>query len=119
MKHLFEVIVSVGILLILTVFLNPTHLLMPDTVNTMLMLGLIIGFLGFMGLVWRERGGDEREAAHIQKSGRISFFVGASVLVLGVVMQATKHEVDPWLIYALAVMVLTKLITRIFQSIRN
>ncbi len=119
MKIGIEVIIGIVLLGILGIFLNPTHLLMPDSVNMLLILGLIIGFLGFIGLVWREHASDEREAIHIGKAGRFSFFSGAAVLVIGIVIQAMQHDIDPWLLYALSVMVLAKLISRTFHNLRN
>ncbi len=119
MKMGIEIVIGIIVLGILGIFLNPTHLLMPDSVNMMLILGLILGFLGFIGLVWREQASDERDEVHIQKSGRVSFFVGMSVLVIGIVVQALKHDIDPWLLYALSAMVLTKLISRSFHNFRN
>lgn len=119
MKIHMEIIIGVMVLAILGIFLNPTHLLMPDSVNMMLILGLILGFLSFIGLVWREHASDEREMAHIGKAGRLSFFSGAAVLVIGIATQAVHHEIDPWLLYALSVMVLAKLISRAFHNLRN
>ncbi len=119
MKINTEVVIGLTLLGILGIFLNPTHLLMPDSVNMMLILGLILGFLGFVGLVWREHASDEREVVHIGKAGRLSFFSGATVLVIGIVTQAMQHEIDPWLLYALSVMVLAKLISRTFHNLRN
>lgn len=114
-----ESIISLLILGILILFLNPTHLLMPDTINSMLILGLIISFLVFVGSVWREKAKDEREALHIQKAGRISFLVGSAILVVGIISQAQKHNIDPWLIYTLSAMVLTKTIARIWHKLKN
>ncbi len=114
-----ELIIGLIVLGILGVFLNPTHLLMPDSVNMMLIVGLILGFLAFISLFWREQANDERDTAHMQKAGRVSFFVGATILVVGIAFQALKHEIDPWLLYALAGMVLTKLSSRTFHSLRN
>lgn len=119
MKIGIEIIIGIIVLGILGIFLNPTHLLMPDSVNMMLILGLILGFLGFIGLFWREHASDERDTVHMQKAGRLSFFVGATILVVGIVIQALHHEIDPWLLYALSGMVLTKLISRAFHSFRN
>lgn len=119
MKSAVEIIIGIVVLGILGIFLNPTNLLMPDSVNLMLILGLILGFLAFVGLFWKEQTGDERETMHMQKSGRISFFVGATILVIGVVIQTLDHNIDPWLLYALSGMVLTKLITRSFHSLNN
>lgn len=114
-----EILIGVIVVGILGVFLNPTHLLMPDSLNLMLILGLILGFLSFVALFWREQGSDERDTVHIQKSGRISFFAGAAILVVGIVFQALQHNIDPWLLYALAGMILTKLVSRVFHKLRN
>lgn len=119
MKLSIEIVISLIILIILGVFLNPTHLLMPDSVSMLLIMALIVGFLSFVGLIWREQPKDERDLAHIQKSGRVSFLMGATILVVGIVLQAVRHDVDPWLIYALSAMVLTKLLTRMFHHFTN
>ncbi|MFZ5438004.1 MAG: hypothetical protein ACOZAK_03045 [Patescibacteria group bacterium] len=119
MKIKLEFIVSLIILFILATFLNAKDLLMPNSTNMMLIVGLIIGFLAFVGLVWKEKAVDERDDVHILKSGRISFFVGAFILVVGIANQALMHDIDPWLIYSLASMVLVKLISRIFHYFRN
>jgi len=119
MKITAEILIGLVVLGILGIFLNPTHLLMPDSINVLLILGLILGFLAFIGLVWREQSSDEREAVHIQKAGRFSFFIGAIILVTGIVFQALRHEIDPWLLYALSGMVLSKLASRFFHNLRN
>lgn len=119
MKLYIEITIGLLVLAILGIFLNPTNLLMPDSLTLMLILGLILGFLGFTGLIWREQASDEREATHIEKAGRYSFFSGAAILVVGIVVQAMKHAIDPWLLYALSVMVLTKLITRTVHKLHG
>lgn len=119
MNSFFEIVLGIVILGVLVMFLNPTHLLMPDSVNTALMLGLVVTFLVFVGLVWREKAGDEREVAHIQKAGRVSFLTGATILVTGIVVQAGRHEVDAWLVLALSGMVLAKLVSRIYHNLKN
>jgi cobalamin synthase len=119
MNTIIELGLGGVILLILAIFLNPTHLLMPDSVNAMLVLGFIITFLVFVGMVWKEKAGDERESFHIYKAGRLSFLVGVSILVLGIVVQASMHEVDPWLVFGLAGMVLAKLLSRVYHNFKN
>lgn len=119
MKTTAEVIVSLIILVVLGVFLTPNHLLMPNTINAMLLLSLVIAFLVFIGFIWRERSEDERDLVHIYKSGRISFFVGSSILVLGIIVQALQHDIDIWLLLGLFAMVLTKIISRTFHHFQN
>lgn len=119
MKLVIEVIIVVALLGIAFILFNPTHLLMPDSVSTVLMLGFIVSFLVFLGIIWKEYSKDEREALHIQKSGRVAFFIGTTILVIGIIVQATKHDIDPWLLLALSGMVLTKLISRIYHNFKN
>lgn len=114
-----ESIISILILGILILFLNPTHLLMPESVNSMLMIGLIIAFLVFVGLIWKEKPSDERELTHIQKAGRFSFLTGCAILVVGIIIEAAKHKIDPWLLLALSGMILTKLIARLYYNVKN
>lgn len=119
MNIFIESFLGLVILLILVVFLNPTHLLMPDSLHTLLLLGFIVVFLAFLGVVWKEKARDEREATHIQKSGRMSFFVGTALLVAGILAQAIRHDVDVWLMIALAGTVLTKILSRLYHSFRE
>ena len=119
MKITGEIIVGALILIILAIFLNHSYLLMPSTAHNLLMVGLIMVFLVFVGLVWREQSSDERDLIHIQKSGRLSFFIGAAILVIGIIFQSATHDIDPWLLYSLFGMVLTKIISRVFHKFRN
>lgn len=119
MKLVIEVIVVIVLLGIAFILFNPTHLLMPDSVSTLLMLALIVAFLLFLAIIWRENAKDERESHHIHKSGRIAYFIGTTILVIGIIAQATRHDIDPWLLLALAGMVITKLASRIYQNFRN
>lgn len=119
MKTFFEAILIVIISAILILFLNPTHLLMPNTAKMMLMLGLIVMFLIFVGIFWKEKADDERDALHMHKSGRLSFFVGITILIAGIIVQASMYEVDPWLLLTFSGMVLTKLLSRIYHRFKN
>jgi hypothetical protein len=40
------------------------------------------------------------------------------VLVLGIIFQALKHEVDPWLVLAICAMTLSKIISRIYSRFK-
>lgn len=119
MKTTLEILTGIVVLIILVCFLNPTKLLMPDSLIMMLMIALVLFFLVLIGLVWQEVPADERDLVHINKSGRYAFICGSIILVLGVSVQALNHNIDPWLIYALATMVLIKIISRFLHRIRN
>lgn len=114
-----ELVLSVILLLILSMLMNPTHILMPMSVSMVLVVALIIGFLSFVGLVWQEVAHDEREALHMSRAGRWSFLAGGSIVVIGIAWQTLHHDIDPWLLYALSAMVLIKLIARWLQDRQN
>ena len=121
MKEKFSSEISVSILLvvILLTFIMPTKLLMPVSVEMIILLFLILFSLIFFSLVWKEKFADERENLHRLHAGRVSFLVGSSVLVLGIVLQSLKHDVDPWLVYTLVLMVLAKTISRVYLQVKQ
>lgn len=112
---ILEPISAVVILVIAIVFLNPGHLTMPNNLQSMLILGLILSFFTFAAFIYKERSLDEREASHIQMAGRISYLVGIGILICGVIVQSISHNIDPWLIYALCAMIFSKLVSRIYS----
>lgn len=113
-----ESISAIAILGIALLFLNPGHLAMPESLISMLVVGLIISFLTFAAYLFREQSSDERETIHILKAGRISYLVGVGALIVGIILQALKHEIDPWLVIALSAMVFSKLLSRIYSHFR-
>lgn len=115
---IFETISAIAILGIAILFLNPGHLTMPDTMVSMLIIGLIISFLSFAAFLLRENSADEREALHVLAAGRISYLVGVGTLIFGIIVQALKHAIDPWLVIALCAMVFSKLLSRIYSHFK-
>lgn len=115
---IIETVSALVILGIAIIFLNPTHLTMPDTMVSMLIIGFIIAFLTFAAYLFRERSSDERESMHVLTAGRISYLVGVGTLIIGIILQALKHEIDPWLVIVLCSMILAKLTSRIYSQIK-
>ena len=112
-----EIITAILLIFLLTVFVSPKGLLMPASTDMLILVLFIVLFLVYLSFVWKERAQDEREHFHKQIAGRLSFFVGSSVLSLGIIVQALKHEIDPWLVGTLGCMLLTKIIVRIYTQI--
>ena len=115
---IIETISAIAILGIAILFLNPGHLTMPDNIQSMLIVGFIISFLTFAAYLFREKSSDERESIHILTAGRLSYLVGVGTLIVGIVLQALKHEIDPWLVIALCAMVFSKLVSRIYSHFK-
>ena len=116
---IIQLVSAIVILGIAILFLNPGHLSMPDTMNSMMIIILIIAFLAFAGVILKEKSTDEREQLHALSAGRTSYLVGVEILIGAIVIQALSHNIDPWLVFALCGMVFTKLISRIYSSIRK
>ncbi len=115
---IIETVSAIAILGIAILFLNPGHLTMPDSIQSMLIIGLIVSFLTFSAYLFREKSSDERESIHILTAGRISYLVGVGTLILGIIVQALMHEIDPWLVIALCAMVFSKLLSRIYSHFK-
>jgi len=108
-SHFFQESV-VAIMLVLLLVLCYQQIQMPETLSMILHGILVLVFAIFVVFIWREHTSDEREKEHQMFAGRIAFLAGSTTLFAGVVWQGiTAHEVDPWLLGALIVMVVAKI----------
>ena len=114
-----EVLISGILIILLVLFLNPFGFWMPTALYMMMMLGLVVVFALFASFVWRENHKDEREGLHKMMAGRIAFLVGTALLTLGIIVQSFNHEIDPWLVFTLAGMIVAKVIGLIYGRIKN
>ncbi len=122
MKKRFTIEITLGVILIILVMalLDPFMILMPSAMVMTLMLILVIGFVVFAAYIWREQARDEREELHRLAAGRYGWLAGTGILLLGLIYQGLiEHSTDPWLVYALAGMILAKLITRAVFEIKH
>jgi heme/copper-type cytochrome/quinol oxidase subunit 2 len=94
-------------------------LFMPKSAEMLLAFGVVLVFLIFFAVVWRERATDERDQLHRLIAGRVSFLVATAFLTTGIVIQAFHHNIDPWLIYTLVGMILAKLGSRIYSQLKS
>ena len=114
-----EIIISAFLIGVMLLFLHPSDLFMPMSLEASLTLLLVVSVLSYLGLIWKEHAHDERDNIHRQHAGRWSFITGLLVLSLGILVQNSRHNVDPWLIATVVVMVVTKVIARIYTRTRN
>ena len=87
---------------------------MPDMMIISILLCLVSLFSIFTIFIWREKRGDEREEFHRLFADRLAFLAGSGVLIIGVVIQELNHTLDRWLVTALVVMILGKVIGLIY-----
>lgn len=114
-----ELVMSVVLVLLALLFLDPLMILMPNSAIYALMAGLVLVFAAFAGLVWRERAEDEREEFHKMLAGRIGYLAGMVVLIFGILYQAFSSHVDAWLVVALVVMIVAKIGGRTWSAKNN
>lgn len=114
-----EIVVSVLLVALLALFLNPLGFWMPTALVMMMITALIIGVAAFAGFVWREQARDEREGLHRMLAGRAAYLAGSGVLAVGIILQSIAHALDPWLVIALAAMILAKVAGLIYGRVRH
>lgn len=121
MKRLLiqETIVAVVFIGALLLLLTHGNLSMLETYGMIICVGLVILFMVFAGLVWKEQAADERDQMHRDAAGRVSFLVGIGILVTGAIYQVFTSEVDPWIVWALVGMVGAKIASRIISFYKN
>ncbi len=111
-KRTIQEIIAASIFIILSVLLvNPFDFWMPNMMVIMMLCVIVVAFGFFAGLIWREQGGDEREQYHTMIAGRIGYLAGVGTLIIGIITQTvTTHNIDPWLVIVLGVMIIAKIV---------
>ncbi len=118
-NFLQEVLVSLALIMLLVLFLEPFGFLMTNTLLMMMVVGLIIVFALFANFIWRENAKDEREILHRMFAGRVAYLAGAGMLVFGIIVQSFKHRLDSWLVFTLGLMILAKIVGIIYSKAKN
>jgi hypothetical protein len=115
-SNLKETIVTVALIVVAVLLLNPFHFWMPDMM-VMCMLAVTLALFGiFASFILRETVIDERESQHRTIAGRNAFLAGSGSLTLGIVIQGYTHAVDPWLVLTLVIMIVVKIGSRIWSD---
>ncbi len=108
------------LLALLVLYCDPFMAFMPPTLILASLPVLLILFFLYALFVFQERSRDEREELHKLYASRGAFLVGSLVLVVAVFYQVTfAHQVDPWLLAALAAMVIAKAVGACYGALRN
>ena len=112
-----EIILSILLLTTAALFCNPLQKLwMPTMFASAILLCFLIIFILFAAFIWKEKPRDEREEANRLLAGRVGFLAGTGILVIGIIYQTLKHNLDIWLLVTLLIMILAKLIVGIYSE---
>lgn len=115
MKH--NIIHAVLALLLIALFVllsDPFMVWMPPVAVVCALIGVAGIMSVWAGFVMKERAHDERELLHRMNAGRVGYLSGIAVLTAAFVIQGLQGTIDSWIAFALIVMVVSKLIARIY-----
>lgn len=118
-KFIGEITISLLLIGLLVFFVNPLDLLMPRALHSLMVPFLIVLFVIFAGFLWKEKPGDEREQMHKFIASRSAYFATIAVLIIGVILQSFKGEIDSILIIAICIGLLAKLLGLIYGYIKH
>lgn len=119
MKHfLAELIVAVVFLVLLFALFNPWDILMPTYIEMVILAALVVLFGVFANFIWRENGGDEREKLHSMFADRVAFLTGSGILLVSVIVGELYGQLNPWILFTLAAMMVAKVAGLIYTKIK-
>ena len=118
-NYLKEVFISVALIIVAIILVNPFMLWMPDAFAMIVIVLFAAIFFAFASLIWKESAGDEREDLHKLMAGRVAYLTGSGIIVVGIIVQGLSHQVDPWLVAALMAMVFAKVIALVYRDRNN
>ena len=118
-NKILQIIVAVILVAFLVLLANPFTFWMPEVALMLTLLVATALLIIWIGLVLQEKAGDEREEAHRMEAGRTAYIYGVGVLTLALIYQGLNHTLDPWILVTLGVMVLSRLISRLYADIHR
>lgn len=115
-SKIIEAIVTFALVVLTVLLLNPFHFWMPDMVVTGILACILVLFAFFATFILREKAVDERDNVHRTIAGRNAYLAGAATIIIAIVIQGDDHIVDPWLVLVLIIMIVVKMISRMWSD---
>lgn len=111
-KQLLDIILLLGLATIALLAIAPKTLVMPSSLQ-MLILAIVLGLVAtFLVLFWREQPDDEREIQNQALASRTAYVVGSLVLITALIIQSFYHNLDPAVPITLLAMIATKILVQ-------
>ncbi|MDP1720965.1 MAG: hypothetical protein Q8L08_08235 [Candidatus Nanopelagicaceae bacterium] len=109
-KPALDVILLLSLATVSALAIAPETFVMPTSIQ-MVILTVVLGLIAtFLVLLWRENPDDEREADNQAIASRAAYVVGAIALIIALITQSLKHQIDSAIPIALLAMIATKVI---------
>lgn len=115
-KQILDIFLLAGLAAISLLAIAPKTLVMPSSIQ-MLLLALVIGLISsFLVLLWREQPSDERELQNQAVASRSAYIVGSLVLIAALIIQSLRHDLDADIPVALLAMIATKILVQSYKD---
>lgn len=120
MKHPYiQSVVTILALASLILVTNPFMSLMP-TPTQMAVLVIVSVLLSIsIAFIFTEHAVDEREVLHRFEASRVGYALGLTTLMLALLIQGFLHAIDIWIIIAIAIMLLAKVLVRFYDTAKR
>lgn len=118
-KFIAELILSLVLIVLLLLFLNPLTLMLPQPMHPIMIPLLVVLFIIFAAMLWNEQPGDEREQLHKFIASRFAYFAAVAGMTVAIVVQHQTGTIDPWLIIILCVTLLAKLLGIFYSNFKH
>lgn len=118
-KFIGELILSIALIALLLLFLTPLTLMMPTSMHPLMIPLLVILFVIFTAMIWKEQPGDERDQLHKFIASRFAYFAAVTTMTIGIIVQHNSGPIDPWLIIALCITLLAKLLGIFYSYLKH
>lgn len=113
-NNAIQILTVVVFIILLGLLSDPFMLFMPPAAFMVALLCAVVLLCVWSGFVLYEKANDERELVQRMYAGRIAYLSALVVLTLALLTQGLAQAIDPWIAITLAVMVITKLVARIY-----
>lgn len=118
-NNLLHIFLAIALVVVLVLLTDPFMYWMPPMAAMGALLCAAVLLLVWAGFVMYEGAADEREAMHRMNAGRVAYLSGVAVLTIGLIAEGLAHHSDPWIGGTLAVMVISKLVARLYFESRG
>lgn len=112
-----EVIIAALLVVLAALLWNPFWMPMGVMLAVLIIFVVLCG--GFVGFIWKERGGDERDNLIRNIAARFAYLSGALILAIGIIYETlVHHSIDKWLLAAFMITVLAKAVGYAYGKIK-
>lgn len=105
-----ELLVSIAIIIVLIVLLDPFSFFVPRKIFVLVSLELAVNFGLFASFIAREQATDRHPSFRGMLSEKLGYLAGGILLVFGITIQTVRGDLDRWLVLVLGSMVLVKML---------